>query len=429
MNESCWISANIASNRTHIFSLTPTLMTDFVVSTPRKWVSLKQRHSKGIYKDLYWYCPRNVAPRWYSVTLIQLSMATAEQLRVLKTQTSVSYERSLGSLTTNPFEQQFSGLMKEHTGFNFSHPGKDGTEAVNNKAIMAKILERERLKKFQDSLRVIEISPCTAEGKSDVFEAMIKAASIFEEAGDLHKSIFYYSNGLRIAEGNGVASQKAQVKLSLGRVYTVLKSFTLAIRYFEDYIQLASELNDVQGIKEGANHLLQIYLVCADEAEKSGESVKSIQFYLKCIEAASIGDNDKIIALTGHKIGLLHFRMKQSLTALEYQMKYLAFCKMTDDKVGKCNAHTALAQIYESLGQVKDAVNQLESLLDTAKLMDRTTEARAYCRLGLIYARHSQVDYAVAYFERFYSTAWKMKDPKMLAIATINLGFTRCVLP
>ncbi|KAL2611243.1 hypothetical protein R1flu_022935 [Riccia fluitans] len=311
-----------------------------------------------------------------------------------------------------------------------AEPGKDGTEGMNNiKGILTKILETEKLKKLKHSLRVIEVSPSTLGGKSDTFEAMMKAASIFEEAGDLHKSIFYYSNGLMIAEENGVVSQKAQVKLSLGRVYTVLKSFTLAIHYFEEYIGLASQLDDVQAIKEGANHLLQIYIKCAEEAEKSKEFEKSIQFYIKCIEAANIGDNDKIIALTGHKIGLLHFRMQQSLISLEYQMKYLAFCKMTDDKVGKCKAHTALAQVYESLGHVKDAVNQLDSLLDTAKLMDRTTEARAYCRLGLIYTRHSQLDYAVAYFERFYTTAWKMKDAKMLAIAAINLGFTRCVLP
>ncbi|BBN20594.1 hypothetical protein MPTK1_Vg00830 [Marchantia polymorpha subsp. ruderalis] len=97
--------------------------------------------------------------------------------------------------------------------------------------------------------------------------------------------------------------------------------------------------------------------------------------------------------------------------------------------VGESKAHTALAQIFESLGQVKEAIDHLEALLDVAKLMDRTTEARAYCRLGMIYAQHSQLDYAATYFERYYTTAWAMKDAKMLASAAINLGLTTCALP
>ncbi|BBN20590.1 tetratricopeptide repeat protein 29 [Marchantia polymorpha subsp. ruderalis] len=291
-----------------------------------------------------------------------------------------------------------------------------------------KINEKEQLEKLKVSLSIIEITKCTGYSVK-LFEAMSEVATIFEKAGDFHKSIFYYSNGLDIAERSGVDIQKAQVKFSLGKVYSILKSYVLAIQCFEEYIRLSFSNKNDEGIKEGANHLLQIYIKCADDAEQKNRLEESIQYHLKCIESASIGDNDKVVALTGHKIGLLHFRMHQPLISLEYQMKYLNICKLECDKVGESKAHTALAQIFESLGQVKEAIDHLEALLDVAKLMDRTTEARAYCRLGMIYAQHSQLDYAATYFERYYTTAWAMKDAKMLASAAINLGLTTCALP
>ncbi|PTQ26169.1 hypothetical protein MARPO_YA0035, partial [Marchantia polymorpha] len=73
------------------------------------------------------------------------------------------------------------------------------------------------------------------------------------------------------------------------------------------------------------------------ETHNLNSLAKVIDFFSRttfyCIESASIGDNDKVVALTGHKIGLLHFRMHQPLISLEYQMKYLNICKLECDKV------------------------------------------------------------------------------------------------
>lgn len=51
-----------------------------------------------------------------------------------------------------------------------------------------------------------------------------------------------------------------------------------------------------------------------------------------------------------------------------------------------------------------------------------STQAKAACKIGMLYQRHGDVQLAKKHFEDFFEMARELKDVKMQAVARINIG-------
>jgi hypothetical protein len=54
-----------------------------------------------------------------------------------------------------------------------------------------------------------------------------------------------------------------------------------------------------------------------------------------------------------------------------------------------------------------------------------STQAKAACKIGMLYQRHGDVQLAKKHFEDFFEMARELKDVKMQAVARINIGVVR----
>lgn len=198
-----------------------------------------------------------------------------------------------------------------------------------------------------------------------------------------------------------------------------------AIQCLEDFMSIARIHNDIEEMLHCSQNLLEVYVRCGEEADKEKKLTTSIEFYEKCIDVADIGRNARAAAEARHKLGLLHYRLQHPLIALEFQTAYLSYCNDVNYNLGKTKGHAAAAQVFNALGKTDGEIHHLELLLQVSKLLDKRTEANAYCKLGIAYTEQNQLDYATTYFERYYCLAVELKDPEMLAWAAINIGLTR----
>ncbi|CAM6101995.1 unnamed protein product [Calypogeia fissa] len=284
--------------------------------------------------------------------------------------------------------------------------------------------DKQRMELLTNLLEAIEVA--SKSGPLDkLFDAQFQMGSIFDEVGDLEKSTFYYSNALTIAKQINDYTYEAKVKLHLGKVYKKMNAHMQAIQCFEDYMSIARSSNDIQGMIYASQDLLEVYGRCGEIADQENKLTTSIEFYEKCIEVANIGRNERAAAEARHKLGLLHYRLQHPLIALEFQTAYLAYCNEVNDNLGKTKGHAAAAQVFNALGKPDGEIHHLESNLQVSKLLDKRTEANAYCKLGIAYTEQNQLEYATTYFERYYKLAVELQDPEMLAWAAINIGLTR----
>jgi hypothetical protein len=61
-------------------------------------------------------------------------------------------------------------------------------------------------------------------------------------------------------------------------------------------------------------------------------------------------------------------------------------------------------------------------LIDGSHFFYLSTQAKAACKIGMLYQRHGDVQLAKKHFEDFFEMARELKDVKMQAVARINIG-------
>lgn len=125
--------------------------------------------------------------------------------------------------------------------------------------------------------------------------------------------------------------------------------------------------------------------------------------------------------------------------AIRLQKIYLNICTTEEpvDQVGEAAARAALADAYEALGAVADAIQQLEILLTVAgECGEVRAQAQACLNLGVLYGEAqstgvSEIGGAEAYnksiqlLEKHFDLARQLGDRELIDAARVILGMAR----
>lgn len=261
-----------------------------------------------------------------------------------------------------------------------------------------------------------------------LFNARLQMAKVLEISGELNKAIYCYAKCHTVVEKFSKRNNHlCEIQHNLGKVYERLADIPKATSCYEDYFKLATGGKSSADIVNAASNLLNMYNKYAEKI-RAEKPVECIEFLEKASTMAVTCGNQKALGEAKYKIGLLYERLKQYDKALEYQSEYLKICSGTNDVKGKSKAYEALATSHEALDDNRTATAHMEKSLEFAESTNPDTEARASCKLGMLYSRHKQSDQAVEQFEKFYKMACELKNIRLIDHAKFNLGVARGAL-
>ena len=276
---------------------------------------------------------------------------------------------------------------------------------------------------------LITIDEATRRGDTrEVYNSDINLARYFEDNGNHDKALVFYRRAHDLAVSMREIELLVDVTRSLGMIFERLGDTTSATAYHEKHLALCAELdgNDEEEQRQQANqNLVNVYQRSADELDRSGDVEGAIALLDKCLEACKACGDETSAGHVNYRLGLAYQKLGEQEKALAFHRQYHDISVKLEDKTGEGIACCALAEAHQDLGNVDEAIKNLEAYLELAKNEDPGSQARACCRMGIIYHKQMKYDSAVTYFEKFFELARSLNNRRMLDTARVNLGIAR----
>jgi len=185
----------------------------------------------------------------------------------------------------------------------------------------------------------------------------------FKEADSLYALVNFYTGS-------------AECNQTIGRIYSILTNYPMAITYCQKAIRIAETSKDLRCIGN-------CYLVLGNTFMQQQNYSKSLECYIKMLEYFKETKNEYIIAGAYICIGNCYLYTKNYSKAKYNYLKCLALREKIQDQLG-------IAYVIQNLGEVERAMGNLE-------------EALKYYKQGLV-------------------SAESLKDPQLLAGTLNNLA-------
>lgn len=261
-----------------------------------------------------------------------------------------------------------------------------------------------------------------------VYSAYLNLATFFEQQHNYEKAVYFFERCHGIAQAAADLHGELEATLHLGAAHDALGDTAQALVFHERHLALATAEHLDDEMKHANMNLLAVYCRAAEEHDEDGAAEASVESYHQMMKAAKACQDVAQQGLANYRIGLAYQKAEEASKALGFHSEYLSLCKVDADTVGEGEACCALAQCYQDLGDVAQAISYLEKFLELSKNANPSNHARACCSLGVIYSKQRKFDRAVTYFDKFFEVAKTLHDRRMLDVARVNLGIARgCV--
>lgn len=154
-------------------------------------------------------------------------------------------------------------------------------------------------------------------------------------------------------------------------------NYEAAMGYHESALELASG-NEGSALQiRSATQLCGCYqavaegIVDAFEKEQPDDDAAlqtAIAMYEKCVACSRLSKDKKLEGMSCNKLGRVKTILGEYEEAIRLQKIFLNICTNEEpaDLIGEAQARGALAEAYEAVGDVNEAVEQLEILLTVA---------------------------------------------------------------
>lgn len=264
-----------------------------------------------------------------------------------------------------------------------------------------------------------------------VFEGYEQLAYHFEKTEDFKTAIYFFEKCYDLAEHLNDPSKQTMANFNLGITYDRMGDVANSIVFHEKNLEILLQLQSLQGqsssveaaIKQGRDHLVEVYRRYAEGCEKKGDHKQAIDFYHKCLRTAKDANDMKNEGLATYRLGVACKNVNEIHQAIEHQKEYLQICQNLGDQLGEGAACAALAQSFQELGDVTVALEFLENYLEVATKNEQFLgQVEACTALGGIFTNQGNHDKAVSYFEKAFQIAQTLEDKRLVEPSRVNLG-------
>ena len=153
-----------------------------------------------------------------------------------------------------------------------------------------------------------------------------QALNMAREIGDYDNAIYFYKKSLIIIAKNSIDYDNELTALeSLGNIYNVIKDYVNAKKYYQQYLELAKELDLLQEQSWGLNDIGNIFY-------NSREYVEALKYYQQSQLIYQKIKNFEFRLIVLKNIGNTYYAMADYSYALEYYQQSLALAQQLGNR-------------------------------------------------------------------------------------------------
>jgi CHAT domain-containing protein/Tfp pilus assembly protein PilF len=190
--------------------------------------------------------------------------------------------------------------------------------------------------------------------------------------------------------------EKRLVLGNIGLAYYNLGDFDSAIAHLEQHFQLAVEIDDQEGMKEGFLHLGLVY-------QSQGNLVKAVNYFHQSLAVAQ-----KLADVLGQgqavgSLGNVCTELGTNIRGLKYQKKHLRIAQDLGYYWEKGAAFNNLGVTYLRMGRKSPALKQYRQALkifESEKVGDRASQGIVLANIGFIYESQAEFSTAIEYYRK-----------------------------
>lgn len=248
---------------------------------------------------------------------------------------------------------------------------------------------RKAIDKFTE---VIDLS---RQKRDKVWEvvAVITIGLIYEQLGEVQRSLDFYSRGLTLAREVGNRQYEGSAINNLAVAYLNLGEYETSVSYLTQALALQTQTGNRRGQGVVVNNLGTAYLFLGDLA-------RSEDFYRQALAIRREVKDDRGEGFALNNIGQVFIQSGDYLKAREFLDQALTLRKRIADKQGESVTSRNIGKLLFKSGNDAEATRFLnEARRLSNELGDRRVEADTYFWLASIEARSGTVTKAIEFIE------------------------------
>lgn len=228
--------------------------------------------------------------------------------------------------------------------------------------------------------------------------------------------IQWMTAALDAAQKMGLKAAVGSILGKLGVAHTEKGEYELALLRFSQRLEIASQLEDMEGFAEGLCNLGIMY-------DKAGVPGNARTCYENALEYAKQLENAKITGTALGNLGLIHLEQGDFPRAREMFQSHLAYARQAGDPWAECNALINLGLVSKKQDRLQESVGLFQDALTISRnLRDRMAEGQALGHLASVHARLGNIQQARELYQQRIQVAVEVHDLRGEAIACWNLG-------
>ena len=228
---------------------------------------------------------------------------------------------------------------------------------------------------------------------ASVYLAYIKLADLYAASMDWRTSIFFHEKCLEVSQLTADARAEMSANHSLGLVSQKMADFDLARKFHERHEFIAKQYDVLEEVAKSNVELYKVYTVLARKHEASNLFEEALEMYQICLSAAKKSFDKTAEGDANGKIGTLLLRRGDAAKCVSYLREQCLIAQEMGNAEGKCNASSALALAYETLGEKEKALNELKLVHAISEQAgDAALQSKACRALGTLYSKIGRLE-------------------------------------
>lgn len=175
---------------------------------------------------------------------------------------------------------------------------------------------------------------------------------------DFKKALTYLEESLALSEANGGDGWMGELLADLCAAHFHLSDLDNALKFGRESAQVYEEAGDQYGVPIALNAVGQVYL-------EMGDYEQAQTYHLRALELCESISNFTETIQTLYHLGKLFQAQDQIDTALDYLNQALEKASEMGAKLQVYRCHRALANLYQEIGDYKNALDNYKSFHDT----------------------------------------------------------------
>ncbi len=241
-------------------------------------------------------------------------------------------------------------------------------------------------------------------------------AYLYEQRGEIDKSLKYNLEGLKTAEIAGNEKEQATLLNNIAAIYKDQGKLDDALNYNQQSLEINLAIGNKKGSATSYNNIGLIFF-------NQGKIPDALDYYNRALWNYEAIDNKEGISTTFLNIASVYREQKEFHKAFEYYNKSHKLNLSAGDKFGLGYSYNSLAGLYEDINQLDSAISNYEkALIIREEIEDKLGISYVLKNMGIIYRKLGDTVLAIRYLEKSLSGFKSLQNKWGMAVVLNQLG-------